>query len=286
VSVALNELRKARLASQVADVSVCGAIAPYNDILGGKLVTLLMGSKEIQNVYKQKYGRKISEIASQLAGKPIYRSSDLMLLTTTSLYGIGSSQYNKIKIPKGFIKGIHHECIWQELRLTQGFGVTHVSDETVTLMRELTRQAYGARRVNSVFGEGSSPRVRQIREALNILNIDNDVIMKHGMARVVYACEFYPGARGDLSGFIPSGKKNPRIPTADALSKSWIKRWVVGRIQNKDILQRLSGLDSAVVSDKFKVRINEYIALHEMFKNTRFVKKIEKKSPLKRAAAL
>ena len=42
ISTAMVEVRKAGLSSQVADVSVCGAVAPYNSLLGGKLVALLM----------------------------------------------------------------------------------------------------------------------------------------------------------------------------------------------------------------------------------------------------
>jgi hypothetical protein len=261
ISVALNELRKLRLASQVADVSVCGSVAPYNELLGGKLVTMLMGSEDVREIYKQKYDRKVSEIASQLAGKPIYRSTDLLVLTTTSLYGIGSSQYNRIKIGKKYVPGLSQDFEWKKLRLTEGFGVTHLSDETVSLARKLCRQVHGVKRVNSVFGEGSSPKVRLIREALLILGIDAEIVMKHGMTRMVYAYEYYPGARGDLSGFCPT-EKISKIPSVNTLSKAWIKRWVVERVKRQDILDKLKSMKSDVISQNLKTRISDYSKLH------------------------
>src|SRR5437899_6175427 len=98
LSVALIEVRKAGLSSQVADVSVCGAIAPYNVLLGGKLVALLMTSQEVRDAYRKRYAGQVSIISSQMAGREIYRPAELKLLTTTSLYGNGSSQYNRLRL--------------------------------------------------------------------------------------------------------------------------------------------------------------------------------------------
>ena len=255
-------MRKAKLASQVADVSVCGAIAPYNHLLGGKLIALLMGSEDVRRIYKKRYDDQVSEIASQLAGRPISRSTDLLVLTTTSLYGIGDRQYDGIKIPQNYIDGIKHRCKWKRLKLTEGFRVTHLSDETVVLMRKLCRQTHGVRRVNSVFGEGSSPRVRLIREALLILGIHDGSIMKHGLSRMVYAYEYYPGARDRLTGFA-SNKDKPKIPSARNLSKAWIKKWVIKRVQKEKTINALKEIGSDVVSLGLKNRVADYVHRHK-----------------------
>jgi uncharacterized protein YfaS (alpha-2-macroglobulin family) len=47
-----------------------------------------------RDLYETQYSERISLIASQMAGRPIRRSARLKVLTTTSLYGVGSSQYN------------------------------------------------------------------------------------------------------------------------------------------------------------------------------------------------
>ncbi|MGZ5889512.1 MAG: Druantia anti-phage system protein DruA [Hyphomicrobium sp.] len=41
----------------VADITVCGAVQPYNAILGGKLVAMLAASPEIVLEYRRRYSR-------------------------------------------------------------------------------------------------------------------------------------------------------------------------------------------------------------------------------------
>ena len=91
LDIGLAEFRKAGLSSEVADVSICGAVHPYNQLLGGKLVALLLTSDEMRNAYLRRYGGQTSVIASQMAGRAVSKPADLRVLTTTSLYGVGSS---------------------------------------------------------------------------------------------------------------------------------------------------------------------------------------------------
>ena len=60
-------------ASQMADLSVCGAVPPYNTLLGGKLVALAVTSEEARACWKDRYEHRISIISSQMAGKPVRR---------------------------------------------------------------------------------------------------------------------------------------------------------------------------------------------------------------------
>ena len=70
------------------DVGVCGSIAPYNELIGGKLIAALMGSTEVRTLFKSRYnGKKYkfpSIIASSSKGKSVYRDANLMCLTTTA----------------------------------------------------------------------------------------------------------------------------------------------------------------------------------------------------------
>ena len=56
------------------ELNVCGAIPPYNEILGGKLVALLATSPQVIHDYKERYESKPSEIASRLKGCLLYTS--------------------------------------------------------------------------------------------------------------------------------------------------------------------------------------------------------------------
>jgi hypothetical protein len=118
INAALVEVRKTGLSSQVADVSVCGAVAPYSALLGGKLVALLMTSQEVRDVYRSRYAGQVSLISSQMAGRPVFRPAELKFLTTTSLYGNGSSQYNRLRLRREYFPQLEHDINWQELAHT------------------------------------------------------------------------------------------------------------------------------------------------------------------------
>src|SRR5581483_11928616 len=95
-------VRRARaeaVGTRIADLTVCGAVAPYNHLLGGKLVGMLSVSPTVIRAYNDRYRNYASEIASSVAGRPLTRPSSLAFVGTTSLYGSGSSQYNRLAIP-------------------------------------------------------------------------------------------------------------------------------------------------------------------------------------------
>lgn len=245
LDTAIVELRKVGLASQVVDVSVCGAVHPYNELLGGKLVALVLHSEEVRELYEAQYGERISLIASQMAGRPIRRSARLQILTTTSLYGVGSSQYNRLKLRAAEHPGLTHDVNWRlfdtnEAERTGGFGTVHLGSATVESLRELSMQAFGGRRVNNRFGEGSSPRLRQIREGLDALGLESNHILHHATPRLFCASEMEPGAREHLLGFREPGDVSP--PSLDAISAAWRRRWLLNRIQNDEVLDRVGKL--------------------------------------------
>jgi hypothetical protein len=238
IRVALNEIKKKHLATEIADLAVCGAIAPYNLLLGGKLVALSMVSKEARQMYGARYSGQVSEIASQVAGRAVVRSSDLKLVTTTSLYGLGSNQYTGLSLRKGKYGDLSADVVWKKLQSGSGVSITHVSDRTVFLMRELGLAVYGRRRINSVFGEGSSPRMRQIREGLNLIGINDDTLLKQSHGRRVYGCELFDGAREDILGFGAKAKRRVSASLAQ-ISSAWIERWLLPRLEKADFLDDL-----------------------------------------------
>ena len=97
--IALHANKKTKIGSSMMDIIVCGAIAPYAEMLGGKVVAMLMASPQVVREYRTSYGDQASEIVSRVAGTRIVRPADLVFLTTTSLYHVGSSQYERLRIP-------------------------------------------------------------------------------------------------------------------------------------------------------------------------------------------
>ena len=126
-------------------------------------------------------------IASRLKGEDVFRPADLVYVGTTSLYYVGSSQYNRLKIP-GDIFGSDFDIIWKKLGMTIGFGTMHISKATTLSLTEATSDGFN--RINHVFGEGASPKMRlltmAIRELLESTNEDSKDFSKHAMSRIAY----------------------------------------------------------------------------------------------------
>lgn len=89
----LDTLKSRYAGINILEVSTCGAIPPYNHLLGGKLAALLLFSPEIADDYRRIYGGA-SIIASQLKNTEVRRDPTLVYLAT-SLYAEGSSQFGR-----------------------------------------------------------------------------------------------------------------------------------------------------------------------------------------------
>ncbi len=233
-----------RMGVHVAEISICGAVQPYSTLLGGKLVSMLLTSPEVLAAYARRYSAYQSLIASSKAGRPIVRGAELSLLMTTSLYGSGSSQYSRLRIPCERVGGRAGEQVrYAELGKTRGFGTSHFSDETVEALTLLISQAAGGRKVNSIFGEGVNPRLRKVREGLSLLGFPDDALLIHGSPRIIYGISLVRNLREHLLGV----DEHPEYLLAqDRLSERteqivswWIERWLSRRARRPDVLARV-----------------------------------------------
>jgi hypothetical protein len=240
----LKKAKGDRVGIAVADIAVCGAVQPYNALLGGKLVAMLAASPEVVVEYRRRYSSAESEIASSMAGRAVVRPANLVFLGTTSLYGIGSSQYNRIKIPCDRIGGLQGEAIcYRELGRSEAYGTSHYSDETVQALVGVVQQA-DAQRVNSIFGEGGSPKLRKVRQALDMLNLPSSLLLRHHRPRVIYGvslvrnlCESLLGLASKPSYLMPLN--DGRMSTAK-ISAWWRERWLRNRIRSDDVLGQVA----------------------------------------------
>lgn len=66
VHTALLSVKSERVGTNMLELTTCGAIPPYNPILAGKLVALLMLSPQVAADYQKRYGKEASIISSQL----------------------------------------------------------------------------------------------------------------------------------------------------------------------------------------------------------------------------
>lgn len=240
VQTVLRNVRAAHVGVDMLDITVCGAVAPYNHLLGGKLVSLLMASPEVLVAYEQRYKSAISLIASSMAGEPIRRKPTLVLLGTTSLYGVSASQYNRLRMPLQGDGGLIGELRYELLGKSQGFGTYHFTQPTMDMMEALLRLHQDGRRVNSIFGEGVNPKLRKIRAALDEVGFPSDVLLRHGSPRLVYGVPLATNFREVLLGrttrpkyLLP--KKYPEAGTA-VIVDFFSRRWLLPRARRPDVL--------------------------------------------------
>lgn len=228
----VRRARGERVGTVIADLTVCGAIAPYNTLAAGKLVGALAVSPTVLAAYERKYQRP-SEIASSMAGRPIVRESRLSLIATTSLYGTGSSQYNRLFWPAHVLGGPPDERMgFHELGRSRSYGTSHLTDESVEALLRLSVMKDPSVRVNSLFGEGVSPRLRKVRLGLSALGWPTDDLLKHGRERIVYGVPLVKNLTEYSIGVDaePNYLMDPGIDDGDQqIAAWWLDRWAVGR---------------------------------------------------------
>lgn len=253
VNVALVANRKTKIGSNMMEIIVCGSIPPYNQLLGGKLISILACSPTVIRDYTERYANQVSEIASRMKGAEVVRDSRLAFLGTTSLYAVGSSQYNRIKVPMDN----NFSLTYKKMGITEGYGTVFFSKATTSSLMRVLELQDGGRRINNIFGEGTSPRFRLISRGLSSLGINADAFLQHYSPRIVYSIElaqntndFLCGGANDLE--YPFDIEDPEsVETATRnLIDYWYKRWLQTRLHTVDIINRLKAfdVDSVLVS--------------------------------------
>ena len=224
--------------------------SPLQYAVRGKLIALLMTASEVRDAYRERYSEQVSLISSQMAGRPVYRPAELKVLTTTSLYGNGSSQYNRLRLRSLDYPELEQDIEWRELaRQTAGYGTVHLAAITARVLREVSERMYRSRRINNRFGEGASPRLRQIREALNALGIESASVLNHATPRIFYGCELHPRAHEELLGFYPITES--KGASASVVASLWRQRWLMNRIRSEDVLAKVAAVNSATLATFF-----------------------------------
>lgn len=196
----------------VLDAYVLGAVPPYNMILGGKLVSCLVRSREVRDDFAERYGDTRGIISRKK------KRAQLVVITTSSSLG-RSSVYNRLKIGE--------QTYFRSIGFTQGWGHFHVPD---TLFAEL-RHYLSKRKHKYVnghkFGEGPNWRLRTIRAAFDMLGFKAD-LLRHGIGREVFVCELARNAGRILRGEAKRAnyKRLQSVVDIGAMARS---RWIVPR---------------------------------------------------------
>jgi len=194
------------------DAYVIGALPPYNYLLGGKLISYILASNEIREIYKNKYKDRVTIIDKR-------RSSDLVAIFTTGLYG-RSSQYNRLKF--------NGQLLFQPFGSTKGFGTLHLTESTIEKMRQLLKERNVE--IGYRFGDGPSWRMRLIKYVGTQLGFDANFLLRHSFKRDIY---FVPLAENSIE-FLNGHQNRPIYYDwkMKDLVEHWKERWLENRKKN------------------------------------------------------
>lgn len=187
-----------------------GALPPYNQVLGGKLVAYLLASNRVRDKFKDKYANTTTVLQNREL------PARLLFITTTGAYG-KSSVYTRLKY--------FDQYVARFIGYTHGSGSFHIPNSIFDkLIAFLKEEGHDVRRG---YGSGPSRKLRLITQALSLLGFKNGSM--HGIRRAVYLFPFVENLRDVI-------QKNDRPiwhqRTIKELTDFWKQRWALPRIQN------------------------------------------------------
>ena len=212
--------RRERLVN-LMDAYVVGAVPPYTDLLGGKLVASLIASKEVGRMFQERYGGR----EGLISGKQ--KQARLTLVTVTSALG-RSSMYNRLRLmPNGGSQTEKPVVDLRRLGVTTGYGHFQITDDLFTQLRGVLQEDGHKYADGHQFGDGPNWRIRVARTGLQSLGLNPDDVLRHGIQREVYVMPIASNASAFLSGRVEEPLFDHKA--VDEISALARNRWLVPR---------------------------------------------------------
>lgn len=186
-----------------------GALPPYNNILGGKLVASMMTTDYVRRKFKEKY----RDLKTVMKGRDI--PANLLFITTTGAYG-ESRVYSRLNIDKKPVANF--------LGFTHGSGSFHIPNFLYEdFISFLEKRNYN---VGRGYGNGPSRKIRLIRQAMKLLGFRDGI--NHAIQRSVYLFPFVENVKDVIhKGKRPKWIRRPQKEVA----AFWKKKWALPRAQ-------------------------------------------------------
>ena len=211
-----NADSKARRLYHVMDAYVLGAVPPYANLLGGKLVALVAGCDEVRAAFRARYAEKLAILSGRK------REPHLVLVTTTSALG-RSSLYNRVKFRK--------RLLFRRAGFTGGWGEFHFSDGVYQQISEFAHEHCEPTAKKEGWGKGFRNRRELVRKALAKLGFSPNVL-NHGIQRELFVVPLARNARAFLRGETDAPNYH-KVPF-DGVVRFWKKRWLLPRAHRND----------------------------------------------------
>lgn len=207
--------RKQRLINMM-DAHVLGALPPYNQLLGGKLVACLVRTTDMRNLFREKYGSRTGIISGEA------KNPQLFAVTTTSSLG-RSSIYNRLKLAG--------TTYFRPIGFTSGYGHFHIPQALFERMRLYLDDIGHSYSAANRFGNGPNWRLRTIRACLASLGMSQE-LLRHHLQREVFVAALANNAADLLVGRHTRPNWRSLLSVAE-LTQLALDRWIVPRAQRR-----------------------------------------------------
>ncbi|MHC1669954.1 Druantia anti-phage system protein DruA [Stenotrophomonas maltophilia] len=227
------------------DAYVLGAVPPYNQLLGGKVVASLLRTREIYEDFLAAYGAREGIISGKV------NQARLAAITTTSSMG-RSSVYNRVRLDgKHYLKPIGY---------SSGYGHFHIPDRLFLELRDYLRTQDHRYADGHEFGKGPNWKMRVTRTALEMIGERSNVMM-HGVRREVFICEMASNTVAFLKGEAAELDLSD-LKTVEEVATLACRRWLVPRAAREtsyrqwtrqdliDLVSKSSGVRVSLVEPK------------------------------------
>lgn len=224
------------------EVTVCGAIPPFSEALGGKLVVAQFAHPRVIQAVRTPLGDLVGRtfFADALAEEVF--SPGMIAITTKGLYAGHSPLYNRSSVP-----GKGASLIMRKIAETAGQTSTLMSKATAVAARRLVlaNEVAGERKVSNMYGSGGAKRHRVLEVAARQAGLSMDVV-NAGIRRPVYGMAFVDNPEAVAwENASPLWKIDSDENEVDYVSRAveeWRKRWLIkaeARLKENDILPSL-----------------------------------------------
>ena len=182
-------------------------------------------------------------------------------------------------LPAGTISPDQPELRFRHLGDTEGYGTVQFSEATVQAVQAALEELRQFKGVNSIFGEGFSPKFRKLRDGMESLGFNATVLMRHDQQRRMYAVPMWPEADAFLRGEpakVPDYLRKPsRFPDATArIAEFWRSRWLASRLNYAPAIEALRACGPWLLSESI-----EHHPVNERSLKSRSRKKAESSEP-------
>jgi hypothetical protein len=165
------------------EATICGAVPPFSEALGGKLLAAFLAHPDILAAPLAAEGTLLARSFDMNKLQELLPSHGMSCLTTKGLYPGHAAIYNRVEVP-----GLSTPIKMKHLADTDGATTSLLSTRTSNLAKGLI-EAIREQQVSTVYGSGGSKRHRAVESAMTAIGLPGKLAMA-GIKRPVYGLQF------------------------------------------------------------------------------------------------